>query len=284
MTTYAVTGASGHLGRMIVESLMRRGVDASAIIAVARTTTKIDDLAERGVTVRYGDYDEPSSLDAALAGIDRLVLVSSSEVGKRSEQHQNVIAAAEGSGISRIVYTSILKADTSTLALAPEHVETERALVDSAIPATILRNSWYLENYSGQVATYSATGAVLGATNNAPLTAAVRSDYAEAAAVAAIQDSEGQVYELGGVTFTFDELAATVARVTGKDVTHRNVSADELAATMRDAAGMDEGTAQFWASMDTSISQGDLFTESTDLQNLLGRAPMSLEDAVRAAL
>ncbi|WP_062132085.1 NmrA family NAD(P)-binding protein [Demequina aestuarii] len=284
MTTFAVTGTSGHLGRLIVESLLARGVPAADIVAIARTTAKVKDLAERGVQVRFGDYEDAASLDAALDGVTRLVLVSSSEVGKRSAQHAAVIGAAERAGVSRIVYTSILKADTSTLGLAPEHVETETALDASAIPATVLRNSWYLENYTGQIGQYLASGTILGATGGAPLTAGTRSDFADAAAVAAIQDEEGVTYEIGGVTFTFDELASTVTAVTGTTVTHRDVSVDELSSTLQEAAGMDPGTAGFWASVDASIAKGDLFTESTDLERLIGRAPASLESAVRAAL
>lgn len=284
MTTFAVTGTSGHLGRLIVESMLARGVAAADIVAIARTTAKVSDLAERGVQVRFGDYKDAASLDAALDGVTRLVLVSSSEVGKRSAQHAAVIDAAERAGVSRIVYTSILKADTSTLGLAPEHVETEAALRASAIPATVLRNSWYLENYTGQIGQYVATGTLLGATGGARLTAGTRSDFADAAAVAAIQDDEGATYEIGGVAFTFDELASTVTAVTGTTVTHRDVSVDELSSTLQEAAGMDAGTAGFWASVDASIARGDLFTESTDLERLIGRPPVSLESAVRAAI
>ncbi|MDN4481089.1 NAD(P)H-binding protein [Demequina muriae] len=284
MTTFAVTGTSGHLGRLIVESMLARGVAAADIVAIARTTAKVSDLAERGVQVRFGDYKDAASLDAALDGVTRLVLVSSSEVGKRSAQHAAVIDAAERAGVSRIVYTSILKADTSTLGLAPEHVETEAALRASAIPATVLRNSWYLENYTGQIGQYVATGTLLGATGGARLTAGTRSDFADAAAVAAIQDDEGATYEIGGVAFTIDELASTVTAVTGTTVTHRDVSVDELSSTLQEAAGMDAGTAGFWASVDASIARGDLFTESTDLERLIGRPPVSLESAVRAAI
>lgn len=284
MTTIAITGTSGHLGRLVVEHLLSRDVPAADIVAVARTTSKVDDLAERGVQVRFGDYDDASSLDSALQGVDRLVLVSSSEVGKRVAQHAAVIAAAERAGVSRIVYTSILKADTSTLGLAPEHVATEKALGASAIPATVLRNSWYLENYTGQLRQYLATGTILGATDGAALTAGTRSDFADAAAVAAIQDADGVTYEIGGVSFTFDDLARTLSEATGTAVAHRNVSVDELSATLQEAAGMDAGTAGFWASIDGSIAKGDLHTDSTDLERLIGRAPTSLETAVRASL
>jgi NAD(P)H dehydrogenase (quinone) len=284
MTTYAVTGSSGHLGHLIVDSLLKRGIEPASIVAIARTTSKAADLADRGVAVRHGDYTDPHSLENALRGVDRLVLVSSSEVGQRAAQHTAVIEAAERAGVSRIVYTSLLKADTSTNGLAPEHVATEEALAASPIPATLLRNSWYLENYTSQIGTYVATGTVLGATGNAPISAATRADYADAAAAAAIQDAEDVTYELGGVTFTFDELATTVARESGASVAHRDVSVEELSRTLKDAAGMDAGTAGFWASIDGSIARGDLHTDSTDLVDLTGRDPTSLAEAVRAAL
>ncbi|WP_084077062.1 SDR family oxidoreductase [Demequina sp. NBRC 110057] len=283
MTTYAVTGTSGRLGRLIVEHLLARDVAPSDIVAIARTESKVADLADKGVTVRHGDYDEPASLDAALAGVDRLVLVSASEPGKRLPQHQAVIAAAEKAGVSRILYTSILGADTTTNPLAGEHVATEEALAASAIPATILRNSWYYENYTAQIPQYLANGAITTATNNARISAATRSDYAEAAAAAALQDAEGKVYELGAEPFTMTNLAETLTTATDTDVRHHAVSVDELVGGMVQA-GLDEGTARFWAGVDASIAKGDLVTESTDLADLIGHEPTRMKDAVLAAL
>ena len=284
MTTYAVTGSSGQLGHLIVEHLLSRGTAASDIVAIARTTDKVADLAERGVTVRHGDYDAPESLDSALEGVDRLVLVSASEPGKRLPQHQAVIAAAEKAGVRRIVYTSLLKASDTSNPLAPEHVATEEALAASSIPATILRNSWYLENYTGQIPGYLAQGAITTATANARLSAATRSDYAEAAAVALLQEAEGATYELGGDTFTMTNLAEAITTAANTDVRHHLVSVDELVGGMVQGAGMDEGTARFWASVDASIAKGDLETDSTDLADLIGHEPTSMQDAVRAAL
>ncbi|WP_062386432.1 NAD(P)H-binding protein [Demequina iriomotensis] len=282
MTTYAVTGASGQLGRLVVESLLARGIAATDVVALARTTAKAADLSARGVEVRFGDYDDAASLDSALAGVDRLVLVSASEVGKRVGQHRAVIAAAERAGVSRIVYTSLLGADSTSNPLAPEHVATEEALAASPIPATILRNSWYLENYTGQIGTYTATGTVLGATGGATIAAASRADYAEAAAAAAIQEQAGATYELAGTRFTLAELASTVTSATGTEVGHSDVSVEQLAATFEEV-GMDAGTAGFWASVDASIAKGELDTESTALAELIGRPATSLADAVATA-
>lgn len=283
MTTYAVTGASGQLGHLIVEHLLARGIAPADVVAIARTESKVADLAERGVTVRHGDYDDAASLDTALEGVDRLVLVSASEPGKRLPQHQAVITAAQKAGVSRILYTSLLAADTTTNPLAGEHVATEEALAASPIPATILRNSWYFENYTAQIPQYLADGAITTATNNARISAATRSDYAEAAAAAAISDVEGKVYELGAAPFTMTNFAEVLTSVTNTDVRHHAVSVDELVGGMVQA-GLDEGTARFWAGVDASIAKGDLVTESTDLADLIGHEPTSLEDAVRAAL
>ncbi|MDN4474860.1 NAD(P)H-binding protein [Demequina sp. SYSU T00192] len=282
MTTYAVTGASGHLGRLIVESLLARGTAPADVVAIARTTAKVEDLAARGVEVRFGDYTDAASLDAALAGVDRLALVSGSEVGQRVAQHRAVIGAAERAGVSRLVYTSILAADTTSNPLAPEHLATEQALAASPIPATILRNSWYLENYTGQIGTYAATGTVLGATGGATIAAATRADYAEAAAVALLQDADGEVYELAGTRFTLADLASAVATATGAEIAHSDVTVERLAATFEEV-GMDAGAAAFWAAIDGSIAKGELDTSRTDLEDLIGRPATPLADAVAAA-
>lgn len=282
MTTIAVTGASGQLGHLVVDSLIARGVAPSSIVAIARTTAKAADLAERGVDVRHGDYDQPDTLDAALAGVDRLVLVSASEVGKRVAQHAAVIAAAERAGVERIVYTSLLRADATSNPLAPEHAATEQALAASPIPATVLRNSWYLENYTGQIPTYTATGTVLGATAGATIAAASRADYAEAAAAAALAPEAGGTHELAGTRFTLDDLAAAVAAATGTPVAHSDVSVEQLTATFQEV-GMDAGTAGFWAAVDASIAKGELDTDSDALERLIGRPATSLAEAVAAA-
>ena len=282
MTTYAVTGSSGQLGRKIVHALLDLHVSPFDIIALARDTTTVEDLAALGVRVRHADYDEPATLDGALEGVDRLVLVSGSEIGKRVDQHRAVLAAAERAGVARIAYTSLLKADSSSVGLAPEHVETEQALAGSSIETTVLRNSWYTENYTAQIPGYVERGAIVAAAGDATVSTATRADFADAAAAAITADSVKPVYELAGTSFTFAELAQAISTETGTDVTYTSVTVEDLAAGMV-AGGMDEGSAQFWASLDASIAQGDLFTESTDLRDLIGREPTSLEDAVRAA-
>lgn len=283
MPTYAVTGATGPLGHRVVEELLTRGVPAADVVAIVRTPAKAADLAERGVQVREGDYDRPETLPSALAGVQRLLLVSGSEPGGRIAQHTAVIDAAVAAGVERIAYTSILNADDTTNPLAGEHQATEAVLRASGVPFTLLRNGWYLENYTAQLDQYLARGEVVGATGGGKVSGAPRADYAVAAATALLSDADGEtVYELGGPAFGFDELAATISEVTGTPVAHRNLAVDQYAKEL-EQAGLDAGTAGFVAALDASIAAGDLVTDSDDLPRLLGRPVTPLADAVRAA-
>ncbi|MFI2364488.1 SDR family oxidoreductase [Promicromonospora sp. NPDC019610] len=293
MTTYAVTGSTGHLGHLVVEELLSRGVPAADIVAIARTPEKAADLAERGVQVREGDYDRPETLPGALAGVQRLLLVSGSEPGARVPQHTAVINAAQAAGVERIAYTSILKADDTSNPLAGEHQATEQVLRASGIPATLLRNGWYTENYTDRLAEYLERGEIVGAAADGKVSAAPRADYAGAAASALLADDAAGsaaddgtvpvvVHELGGPAFTFAELAATISEVTGTAVTYRDLSVADYAAELQQV-GLDAGTAGFVAALDASIAAGDLETDSDDLERLLGRPATPLVDVVRAA-
>ncbi|GAB3172927.1 SDR family oxidoreductase [Myceligenerans halotolerans] len=281
---YAVTGVTGHLGRLVVGELLDRGVDPHRVVAIARTPGKLDDLAERGVQVREGDYDRPETLNAALAGVDRLLLVSGSEIGRRVPQHTAVIEAAKAGGVGRILYTSVLKAGATGNPVAPEHVETEKALRASGIPHTILRNSWYVEVYTDQAGQYLQTGKILGATGGALISGAARADYAAAAASALLEDADGdRVYELAGPSFTLSDLAAAITQVTDTKVVYEDLAPEAYRAALT-GAGLDAGTTGFLVALDASISAGDLATDSVDLRQLIGREPASLEEAVRAVL
>jgi NAD(P)H dehydrogenase (quinone) len=283
MPTYAVTGASGHLGHLAVRALLDRGVPASDVVAIARTPEKAADLAGHGVEIRRGDYADPASLTTALAGVGRLLLVSGTEVGQRVAQHTSVVSAAREAGVERIAYTSILRADTTANPLGPDHRATEDVLAASGVPYTLLRNSWYLENYTSQLPGYAERGETLGAAGSGRVSAATRADYADAAAAALLRDQDGAVtYELGGPAFDFHELAAVVSEVTGRTVVYRDLSPADLTAALQ-AAGLDAGTAGFVASLDEAIARGELETDSRDLADLLGRPATSLRDAVRAA-
>ncbi|WP_432537235.1 SDR family oxidoreductase [Kineococcus arenarius] len=283
MTTHAVTAASGRLGRLVVEALLERGVAPADVVAVVRTPAKVADLAGRGVQVRRGDYAEPRSLAEALAGVDRLLLVSGDTPGERVAQHLNVVEAAKAAGVRRIAYTSILRADSTGNPLAPDHRATEEALAASGLAHTVLRNGWYTENYTDQLGRYLAAGEVLGSTGEGRVSAATRADYAAAAAAALLDEGTGDaVHELGGPSFTLAELAATISEVTGTAVVHRDVTTAEHVAALRDA-GLDEGTAGFVAALDASIARGELATDSDDLARLAGRPLTGPADAVRAA-
>jgi NAD(P)H dehydrogenase (quinone) len=284
MTTYAVTGATGPLGRLVVSTLLDRGVPAADVVAVVRDPAKAADLQARGVQVRLGDYDRPETLPAALAGVDRLLLVSGNAVGQRIRQHTAVIDAAKAAGVQRIAYTSLLRADTSTLPLAPEHLATEQALRTSGVPFTLLRNSWYVENYTGQLDQYRAQGAIIGAAGDARVAAAPRADYAAAAAGALLGDGhDNAVYELGGPAVTLPELAAELSEATGTTIVYRDVPLADFRAGLL-GAGLDEGTAGFVTALEEGTARGELETSTADLEALLGRPATPLREAVASLL
>ena len=283
MPIYAVTGASGHVGRFAVQQLVARGVPPSQVVAVARTQGKAAGLAAMGVQAREADYARPQTLAAALAGVDRLLLVSSSEVGQLAAQHTNVIAAAKAAGVSRILYTSMLNADDSTNPLVGEHRDTERVLGEARVPFTVLRNGYYTEVYTDPLARYLENGEILGASGDGRISAATRQDYATAA-VAALLHAEGgnRTYQLGGPAFDVSELARVISEVTGTKVTYHNLPPDQYARALQQT-GLDEATARFVAALDTSIARGDLETTSADLAHLLGRPATPLTEVVRSA-
>jgi NAD(P)H dehydrogenase (quinone) len=216
MSTYAVTGASGRLGRLAVHELLRQSVAAHDLIALVRTASKAADLIDLGGDVREADYARSSTLGKALAGADRLLLISSSEAGQRVTHHTNIIDAARTAAVSRTVYTSMLNADHSTNSLAGEHRDTEQALRAAGMPFTMLRNGRYTENYTDQLADYLKAGEIIGAAGNGRISAATRQDYAAAAVAALLQDEEGdRTYELGSPAFDLPELARVITQVTG---------------------------------------------------------------------
>ena len=279
--TIVVTGATGHFGRLAVESLLSRGVAADQIVAVGRSIEKIQDLADRGVVVRYASYDEPESLRKAFAGADKLLLVSASEPGKRIPQHQNAIDAAKDAGVSQIFYTSAPHADSSGMILATEHRATEQALAASGIPSVFLRNGWYLENYDLRGALEHG---LVGAAGDGKLSLATRADLAEAAAAALLADRhDKQVYELGGEGVTLAELAAEVSRQSGREVAYTNLPKDKYVEFLV-GVGVPEGFAAVLADSDDHAVSGALYTGPEDLAYLLGRPATPLADAVRAQL
>lgn len=280
-----VTGASGHLGRLTVQSLLDRGVPAERIVATARTPETLDDLADRGVAVRQADYTDPQSLKEAFTGAERVLLVSSSAIGQRIDQHRNVIDAAREAGVDLIVYTSAPRADTTEMLLAAEHAATEQMVRDSGLDYVILRNSWYFENYTGQLATALEHKAILGSAGTGRVSAASRADYAEAAAVVLAGDGpRNHIYELGGDTaFTLSEYAETLSALVGETVAYVDQPAADYQAFL-ESVGLPEPVARIMADADLALARGDLQVDSGDLSRLLGRPTTSLSDAIREAL
>ncbi len=276
----AITGASGQLGRLAIENLKTR-VDAGDIVALVRDPSKIADL---GVEAREADYHKPETLTAALQGIDRLVLISSSDFDDRAAQHQNVINAAKEAGVKHLIYTSILKADASPMIIAQDHKVTEAAIKASGIPYTFLRNGWYTENWTGSLPAAVEAGALIGSAGDAKVTPATRHDYAEAlAAVAAGEGHEGQVFELGGAAFTLSDLAAELSKQTGKDIPFNDLPE----ATYKDiliSFQLPEALATVIADADAQAQNGWLTDESGTLERLIGRPATPLSSAVTAAL
>ncbi|MCH1868490.1 SDR family oxidoreductase [Nocardioides sp. CFH 31398] len=278
-----VTAASGHFGRAVVESLLARGADPASLVATSRRPEALADLVERGVDVRRADYSDPASLRRALEGAEKVLLVSGTEFGQRVAQHTAVIEAAVEAGASLVAYTSAPYAATTSLALAAEHAATEQVLLDAPVAAVLLRNAWYVENYTGQVETYLEHGLV-GATGDGRVSVALRREYAEAAATVLLTDGHaGTTYELGGEAVTLAEIAAAVSEATGREVAHHDVTVPELEQVLL-GAGLPEPAAQTYADVDRGIAAGELQVPADDLTRLLGRAPLPLRDAVREAL
>jgi NAD(P)H dehydrogenase (quinone) len=283
--TILVTAASGHLGRLTVHALLERGTDPATVVATARDTSRIADLAELGVRTVRADYDDAASLEAAFAGVDTLLLVSGSEVGQRVPQHTRAVKAAAAAGVGRVVYTSAPHADTADYLLAQEHRATEAVLAASGLPTTVLRNGWYLENYTENAAPALATGQVFGAAGEGRISAAARRDFAEAAAVALLDDSlAGQALELGGdESFTMAEYAAALGEAAGREITYVDVPAEGYAASLAEH-GVPTAMAEVLADTDQAISRGEMLEESGTLARLIGRPTTPLADAVRASV
>lgn len=279
-----VTGATGQLGRLVIEALLKE-LPPAQIVAAVRDPAKAADLANRGIQVRKADYTQPASLDLALRGADKLLLISSSEIGQRVAQHRNVIEAAQGAGIKLLAYTSVLRADTSLLGLAAEHRETEAMLRAAGLPHVLLRNGWYTENYAASVPAALAHGALLGSAGTGRIASAARVDYAAAAAaVLTGEDQAGRIYELAGDTaYTLGEFAAEVSRQSGKVVEYKDLPQAEFQAALV-AAGLPEGLAALLADSDAAAAKGALFDDGHQLSTLIGRPTTPLAATIAAAL
>lgn len=280
----AITGASGQLGRLAITELLK-SAPASQLIAIVRDPTKVSDLAAAGINIRQADYRDEAALNAALNGAERLLFISSSEVGQRSAQHRHVINAAHQAGVKFIAYTSLLHADRSPLGLAAEHVETEAMLAQSGIPYALLRNGWYVENYLASLKPALEHGVLMGCAGDGKIAAAPRADYAAAAASVMTQaDPAGRGWELAADEgWTLSQLAAEAARISGKPLVYRNLSEDDYKAVLLDA-GLPEGLAVMLANSDSGAAQGGLYDDGHQLSQLLGRPTTPLTRSLSAAL
>ncbi|MGW6872145.1 SDR family oxidoreductase [Streptomyces xanthophaeus] len=284
MSRIVVTGATGSLGRLVIEELLER-VPAERIAVVVRDKEKAADLAARGIDVRIADYDEPAALAGAFGAGDRVLLISGSEVGRRVPQHTAVIDAAKAAGVAQLAYTGILGGPGADFDLAAEHKATEQAILDSGLPYTFLRNGWYHENYTAQLPAVLEHGTVVGSVGEGRIASAARADYA--AAAAAVLTGEGHldaVYELSGDTaWSLAEYAAEVAGQSGREVAYAEVPADTHLGILT-GAGVPEGFAALLVDVDAAISRGRLAGTSGDLARLIGRPTTPVASAIATAL
>ncbi|MDR5698542.1 SDR family oxidoreductase [Agromyces aerolatus] len=285
--TILVTAASGQLGRLVVEALLARGAQPSEIVATARDTAKLAELSARGIRTAELDYDRPETIAAALDGVDRVLLISGSAPGARLQGHRNVIDAAKAAGVAQLVYTSAPKATTAEgFPLAADHKATEEAIAAAGVPAVILRNNWYTENYVPDVSRAAETGVIASSAGDGRVASATRADFAEGAAAVLLDGRtlEGRTLELTGDTaWTFDDLAAAASEVVGREVTYQPLSTEEQVSAL-ESAGLDHGTAAFVAGIDDAIRRGVLGDATPTLSELIGRPTTPLVEALRAAI
>ncbi|ANQ19333.1 SDR family oxidoreductase [Vibrio natriegens] len=277
----AVTGATGQLGQLVIKHLLNK-VEPQQIVALVRNVEKAASLTSLGVQVRQADYSKPETIEFALDGVAKLLLISSSEVGQRATQHKNVIDAAKKAGVELLAYTSLLHADTSPLALAEEHVETEAYLKQAEVPHVLLRNGWYTENYLASVAPALANGGFIGCAQDGKISSAAREDYAEAAAAVLTSEAEqnGKVYELSGdEAYTLSELSALISKKSGKAIPYINMEEADFAKAL-EGAGLPAPFAAVLANSDTGASQGALYDDSKTLSALIGHPTKSLEQLI----
>ena len=283
MTTYAVTGATGKLGRLVLDDLLEQANPAD-IVALARDPSALSEYAQKGIDVRKADYDDPASLKSALQGVDRVLLISGNAVGQRERQHGNLIDAAKEAGVSYLAYTSILKGDKSRLALAPEHVATEKLLAQSGLNYDVLRHGWYSENYTMGLAPSLESGKIFGAVGDGRLSTATRADFAAGAAAALLRGKGGDVYELAGDhSFTMREFAEEVSRQSGRKVEYVNQAESDYAKTL-EGAGLPPPVAAMLASTSALSGEGELYDESKALSRLSGRPTTPIRETIGEAL
>lgn len=280
----AVTGANGQLGRLVIQALLKK-TTADKLVAIVRSPEKATDLAALGIEVRQGDYNRPQTLADAFHGVEKALLISSSEIGQREAQHKAAIDAAKAAGVKLLAYTSLLHADSTPMGLGSEHRVTEQALIASGIPYAILRNGWYTENYAASIAPALAHGVFIGSAGEGRIASASREDYAEAAAVVLTgEESSNKIYELAGDSaYTLAEFAAEIARASGKEINYLNLPQADFAAALKNA-GLPDGLSEVLADSDVNAAKGALYDDSHTLSRLIGRATTPWQDVVKASI
>lgn len=282
-----VTAATGKYGSRVVDELLRRGAPAGDIVAAVRQPEMAAELAGHGVEVREADYDRPETLVPAFSGGDKLLLIPSAELGQRYPQMERAVKAAVEAGVGLVAYAGFVNSDTSTLRLGDEHKQAEAAIRSSGVPYVMLRNGAYIEVYAGELGDLDyalQSGVMIGSAGDGKISGASRADLAEAAAVVLAADGhDGKVYELGGPAFTMADLAAAIGRHTGKTIVYQDLPVDEYAKALA-AAGLPEAVAELVAGTSLAATRGDWYTESTDLEGLLGRPTTPLADVVASTL
>lgn len=280
----AITGATGQLGQLVITQLLQK-VPAHQLIAIVRSPAKAANLSALGIQIRQADYQDSAALESALQGVEKLLLISSSEVGQRLAQHRTVIDAAKTAGVKLLAYTSILNAEESIMALAQEHRATEHLIKAAGIPFVFLRNGWYSENYTASIPSALQFNALLGSAGSGKISLAARVDYAAAAAEVLVRDDQaGKTYELAGDTgYTLADFAAELSRQTGQQIPYNNLPEGEYRAILQ-SAGLPDVIADLLAASDASAAEGALFDGSQQLRQLIGRATTPLADSIKTAL
>ena len=280
----AITGATGQLGNLVIEQLLQLTA-AQNIVALVRNVDKAEHFKAQGIELREFDYDRPETLVPALSGVDKLLLISANEIGRRTPQHQAVIDAAKVASVPYLAYTSLLRANTSPLGLAQEHRETEKLIQDSGLRYTFLRNNWYSENYLAGVAHTIEIGTLFGAAQDGRISSASRIDYAEAAArVLTSTVHDNQTYELAGSqSFSLSELATLIGQAASKTINYQNLSAEEYTQGLIQAS-LPAGLVEVIVDADIQTIQGAMYSDSQDLEQLIGRKTTNIQDAIKAAL
>ncbi|TID31103.1 hypothetical protein CANINC_000347 [Pichia inconspicua] len=280
----AITGATGQLGQLVIQTLLK-SQSPKNIVGLVRNLEKAQNLKDQGIEVRLFDYDKPETLVPALKGVERLLLISSNNIGNRVPQHKQVVDAAKEAGVTFLAYTSLLFADKSKLSLADEHLQTENYIKQSGLDWSFLRNGWYIENYLGAVQNVIQTGTLYGSAKDAKISGASRQDFAEAAAKVLTTDGHnGKIYELAGSeSFTLSDLAKAISDVSGKEVKYQDIPpADYTAALL--SHGLPEGLVKVIVEADEYAIDGALYDDSKTLEKLIGHPSTPLKEAVEQAI